>query len=107
MRFACEGGSRVNFTFDTITPVQELVIVVPDLYLPHELRGTDGETAAFGDVPGLESVARFGTRAALASDWRTWLVGRVGRPELEGVAPACIAAAALEGGLAAASPDRC
>jgi hypothetical protein len=95
----------VNFTFDTIPLVQELVIVVPDLYLPRELRGADEEAAALGDVPGIESAARFGTRTALAAGWRAWLLGRVGRAELEGVAPVCIAAAALEGGAAAAQPE--
>jgi hypothetical protein len=96
----------VNFTSDTIPPVQELVIVIPDLYLPRELRGADEETAALGNIPGIESVARFGTRAALTGGWRTWLIGSVGRMELEDVAPVCVAAAALEAGLAAARLDR-
>src|SRR5215472_3057867 len=93
MRFACEGGSRVNFTFDTITPVDELVIVIPDLYQPRELSGA---------IPGLETVARFGARTRLAAGWRRWLLGDIGRVDLEGVAPACIAAAALGPALAAA-----
>src|SRR5215472_14236819 len=93
MRFACEGGSRVNFTFDTITPVDELVIVIPDLYQPRELSGA---------IPGLETVARFGARTRLAAGWRRWLLGDIGRVDLEGVAPACIAAAALDPALAAA-----
>jgi len=90
MRFACEGGSRVNFTFDTITPVRELVIVIPDLYQPRELSSA-----------GLETVARFGARTRLAAGWRRWLLGDIDRVDLEGVAPACIAAAALDPALAA------
>jgi hypothetical protein len=95
----------VNFTFDTITPVQELVIVITDLYLPRELRGASGDAAAFGDLPGIESVARFGARTVLPGGWRAWLPRRIGRADLEGVAPACIAAAVLDAGLGAAPAD--
>ena len=49
----------------------------------------------------VEAVARFGARARLADGWRTWLLGRTGRADLEGVAPACIAAASLDPGLLA------
>ena len=102
MRFACEGGSRVNFTSDTITPVHELVIVIPDLYLPRELYGASRDDTTFAEIPGLESVARFGARTRLAAGWRGWLLGHIGRAELADVAPACIAAAALDPALAAA-----
>src|SRR5262249_61379956 len=105
MRFACEAGSRVNFTFDTITPVHELVIVIPDLYLPRELRRAPRDGTAFEHLPGIESVARFGTRSKLAAGWRDWLLAYIGRTDLEGVAPACIAAAALDPALIAALPD--
>jgi hypothetical protein len=101
MRFACEGGSRVNFTFDTITPVRELVIVIPDLYLPLELRGASRNDNTFVKIPGLESIARFGARTKLAGGWRSWLLGHIERADLADVAPACIAAAALDPALAA------
>src|SRR6516165_2759975 len=96
MRLACEGGSRVNFTFDTIAPVHQLVIVIPDLYLPRERRGASGDSTTFDDIAGIESVARFGTRTSLAHGWRAWLLGHIGRADLESIAPACIAAAALD-----------
>jgi hypothetical protein len=94
----------VNFTFDTIAPVRELVIVIPDLYLPRELRGTSPKAGAFANVPGIERVARFGTRQSLPGGWRAWLPGRVGRPELADVAPACIAAAGLDASPAPSAP---
>ena len=90
---------------DTIAPVHELVIVVPDLYLPHELGGASSESAAFANVKGLERVARFGARARLAYGWREWLLRSAGRADLEGVAPVCIAAATLDAS-SAASADR-
>jgi hypothetical protein len=93
----------VNFTFDTITPVRELVIVIPDLYLPRKLCGASGDDTGIADIPGLESVARFGARTRLIGGWRNWLLGHIGRADLEGVAPACIAAAALDP-VAAAPP---
>ena len=96
MRFACKGVSRVNFTFDTITPVEQLVIVIPDLYLPRELHRASGDGTAFDDIAGIESVARFGVRTRLVHGWRAWLLGYIGRADLESVAPACIAAAALD-----------
>jgi hypothetical protein len=86
----------VNFTFDTIAPVPGLVIVVPDLYLPRELRGARADPATVADLPGIGRLARFGTRTQLAAGWREWLLRSVGRADLAGVAPACIAATALE-----------
>src|SRR5215831_3530981 len=93
MRFACKAGSRVNFTFDTITPVHELVIVIPELYLPRELRRASRDGATFEHVPGIESVARFGARSQLAAGWRGWVLAYIDRTDLAGIAPACIAAA--------------
>jgi len=84
--------------------VRELVIVIPDLYLPRELHGATRAAAAFANVPGIERVARFGTREVLRGGWRAWLPGRVGRAELADVAPACIAAAALDGSLTPSDP---
>jgi hypothetical protein len=92
----------VNFTFDTIAPVPGLVIVVPDLYLPRELRGARADSAIDADLTGIGGVARFGTRTKLAAGWREWLLHRAGRADLAGVAPACIAAAALGAPSAAA-----
>ena len=69
--------------------------MIPDLYLPRGLRGAPLQAAAFAQVPGLEQVARFGTRAQLQGGWRNWLLGFTGRSDLAGIAPACIAAAAL------------
>ncbi len=47
-------------------------------------------------MPGIEQLARFGERAQLARGWREGLLPRTGRADLAGVAPAWIAAAALE-----------
>ena len=82
----------MNFTFDTITPVPELVIVIADLYLPRERHSPS--RAAFANIPGIEAVARFGARASLPRGWRDWLLATIGRADLADVAPACIAAAA-------------
>jgi hypothetical protein len=92
----------VNFTFDTITPVRELVIVIPDLYQPHELCGASRDDTRPGEIPGFETVARFGARTKLAAGWRRWLLGDIDRLDLEDLAPACIAAAALDPAPAAA-----
>jgi hypothetical protein len=72
----------------TIPPVREIVIVIADLYLPHGANGTS--------VPGIEHAGRFGERAALQHGWREWLAHALGREDLAGAAPACIAAAAAE-----------
>jgi hypothetical protein len=70
--------------------VREIVMVIADLYLPV----TGGAVA--GAVPGIESAGRFGERAALQHGWREWLARAVGREDLAGAAPACIAAAAAD-----------
>jgi hypothetical protein len=74
--------------------VREIVMVFADLYLPHGANGTGG--AAAGAVPGIESAGRFGERAALQHGWREWLARSLGREDLAGAAPACIAAAAAD-----------
>jgi hypothetical protein len=81
--------------------VRELVIVIPDLYQPHELWGASRDDTRPEEIPGLETVARFGARTKLAAGWRSWLLGEIDRLDLEGLAPACIAAAALDPALAA------
>ena len=91
----------MNFTFDTITPVREIVIVIADLYLPRELRSPAGD--GFTNIPGIERIARFGACASLPHGWRNWLLATIGRADLQEVAPACIAAAALETGSDAAA----
>jgi hypothetical protein len=76
--------------------VREIVIVIPDLFLPP---GADAAAARAaipgGSVPGLEYAGRFGARAALAEGWRAWLARHIGRADLVHVAPARVAAAAL------------
>ncbi len=94
----------MNFTFDTIAPVRELVIVVPDLYLSRELHGSAGAAPAFANLPGIEQLARFGERARLPRGWREALLPRTARTDLEGVAPACVAAAAVEMSCPASPP---
>jgi len=75
--------------------VREIVIVIADLYLPHGANGTsDPGSAVMGAVPGIECAGRFGERAALQHGWREWLAHALGREDLAGAAPACIAAAA-------------
>jgi hypothetical protein len=87
--------------------VREIVIVIADLYLPDGAHGTPVTGgAAAGAVPGIESAGRFGERVALQDGWREWLARAVGREDLAGAAPACIAAAAADvapGGPAGAS----
>ncbi|MBV8877578.1 MAG: hypothetical protein JO158_07690 [Gammaproteobacteria bacterium] len=92
----------MNFTSDTITPVRDLVMVVQDLYLPRELRGS---AAALPDLPGFEQLARFGRHARLPRGWREQLLHSAGRMDLEGVAPVCIAAAGLRTARVAESVD--
>jgi len=76
--------------------VRELVIVIADLYLPRSADAAAPAAAArFPAVPGIEALGRFGQRAWLAPGWREWLAGWLGRADLAGVAPACVAAAAL------------
>jgi hypothetical protein len=77
--------------------VRDIVMVIADLYLPAADDGAQQAAAAFTDIPGLQSVARFGERRALHSGWRAWLAGRLGRSDLTGVAPACVAGVLLEG----------
>src|SRR2546429_3394568 len=52
-----------------------------------------GAAVAGAAAPGIESAGRFGERATLEHGWREWLAHALGRADLAGVAPACIAAA--------------
>ena len=82
--------------------MREIVIVIADVYLPPAAAEAGSAAAAlFHNVPGIEYAGRFGARAALAGGWREWLAEWLGRADLVGVAPACIAAAAIG---AAATP---
>jgi hypothetical protein len=74
--------------------VRELVIVVPDLYLPPHMQATR-DAAVLRGLGGIEYLARYGARARLASGWLDWLASAAGRPDLIGAAPARLAAAAL------------
>src|SRR2546423_996126 len=87
-------GARTRFERElhaavTIAPVREIVIVIADLYLPQ------GAAAVAGAAPGIERALRFGERAALEHGWREWLAHELGRADLAGAAPACVAAAEL------------
>ena len=83
--------------------MREIVIVIADLYLPRDANGASrGGGAEAGAAPGIESAGRFGERAALEHGWREWLAHALGRGDLAGVAPACIAAAEVAPGAAPA-----
>jgi hypothetical protein len=70
-------------------------MVIADLYLPEAPEAAAPEVAAaVTAVPGIEAAGRFGTRTRLTDGWRDWLAASLGRADLGGVAPACIAAAA-------------
>src|SRR5204863_146838 len=92
-------GARTRFERElhaavTIAPVREIVIVIADLYLPHGTNGAPpGAAAVAGAAPGIGSAGRFGQRAALEHGWREWLAHELGRADLAGAAPACVAAA--------------
>jgi hypothetical protein len=73
--------------------VQELVIIIADVYLPPAAAAAPEPGVELAHLPGIESAGRFGARAAL-EDWRAWLARRLGRPDLAGVAYARVAAAA-------------
>ncbi len=84
----------------TIPPVREIVMVITDLYLAAE----DGASALAGvRLPGIEQLARFGTRTPVGAGWRSWLAQHLGRADLAAAAPAAVAAAAVA---AAPSPSR-
>src|SRR2546423_1291340 len=51
--------------------------------------------AGGGAARGIERALRLGERAALGRGWREWLAPELGRADLAGAAPACVAAAEL------------
>lgn len=66
--------------------MDELVIVIADLYLPEE------GPPAVRRLPGLERIARFARGSTLTDGWRPWLARRMGSQRLAEEAPACVAA---------------
>ncbi len=72
--------------------MRELVIVVSDLYVSQESperRLPDGIA-----LPGLQHVARFGTRSVLSDGWRPWLAHWLTADAQARLAPAAVAASA-------------
>jgi hypothetical protein len=77
--------------------VREIVIVIGDLYLEPQLTAPSATDAAeLGVAPGIEQLARFGERATLPEGWRALTARWLGLPQYADVAPASVAAAALE-----------
>jgi hypothetical protein len=74
--------------------VRELVIVIPDLYLPPHMQAAR-DAAVLRGLAGIEYLARYGARARLASGWLDWVASACRRADLIGAAPARLAAAAL------------
>lgn len=76
--------------------MHELVLVVSDLYLTQE--GPEQPVPSGLDLPGLEHVARFGTRTKIAGGWRAWmaqwLTGRDAHASVAGIAAAAVAGGA-------------
>lgn len=72
-------------------PLQEALIVVPDLYFPRDM---DPRAAGEAALSGLEHMARFGERRLLGGDWRPSLSRWAGNEAaLTELAPAVLAAA--------------
>lgn len=71
--------------------MRELVIVVPDFYLPDAERLA---APAAHVLPVLSRFARLGATDALDAGWRGWVARWLGRPALAALPPACVAAAA-------------
>jgi hypothetical protein len=76
--------------------VRELVIVVPDLYLPVQAeRARLSAQAQSPSLPGLDHLGRFARSARLERDWRDFAARWLGLGALARHAPASVAAAAL------------
>jgi hypothetical protein len=72
-------------------PVEEVVIVISDLYLTS---AAEAASIRRVELPGLGHIARYGTGHPLQQDWRPWLAGWAGHARLADEAPATIASAA-------------
>lgn len=83
--------------------MNEIVIVIPDLYLPPDSAERAASVHAVGStkaaqgtsaLAGLERIARFGRRRTLQAegDWRPWLARALGRGDLADVPPAVVVA---------------
>ena len=103
IRLTRELASSVNFIDGTIPPVREIVIVISDLYLAPGQTDLPPGAGALGTLPGFEHAARFGQRRSIEGEggWRPWLARWLGHDDLATLAPAVIAAAAVD---AATSP---
>jgi hypothetical protein len=101
MRFTRVLASRVSFIRVRYAPVEEVVIVIADLYL--ESAAEAGSIRGV-QLPGLGQMARFGTSTTIAQGWRAWLATWAGSDSLSAESPATIAAAASR--TAGSSADR-
>ena len=77
-------------------PLHEILVVIPDLYLPRDWQRARAVEPALG---GLEHLARFGRREPLGAGWRAWLAGWAGAGDrVASLAPAVVAACARRRG---------
>jgi len=71
--------------------MRRLTLILSDLYLPEEAR--DAATGANPvELPNLAWLLRFARARAGIRDWRTWLAGECGHPDLAQLPPAQVAA---------------
>ena len=75
----------------TIPAVEEVVIVIADLYLA---RAAEAASIRSVDLPGLGRIARFGSGEPIGNGWRAWLAAWAGHAALAAEAPASVASAA-------------
>lgn len=80
--------------------MRELLIVVPDFYLPPDADTSAGKhfATAGSTLLGLSNIARYGTSLPINEGWRSRLAQWVGREDLTQISPAAVAAAVLNGG---------
>ncbi len=73
----------------------QLELVVGDFHLDPAELAVATTTAGLPRLPGFEAALQCGRLAHRSADWRAFLAQRAGRPELLGLPPAQVAAAAL------------
>ena len=61
--------------------MRRLTLILSDLYVPSEATGTSTPPVAL-DLPNLDWLLRFASRAERIEDWRHWLAVEVGRSDL-------------------------